>query len=106
MMRRFVFLSVISALVALPLFGQAAPPNDISQIIDQFQAGTLNWLSVGESVASSLFGLLAVIELGITLGMLALGQADITLWAATLVRKFMAIGAFYALLLLGPQLMQ
>ena len=104
--RRFVFFSVISALVALPLFGQAAPPNDVSQIIDSFQNATLNWLTIGEQVASSLFGILAVIEMGITLGMLALGQADITLWAATLVRKFMAIGAFYALLLLGPQLMQ
>ena len=90
----------------MPLFAQAAPPNDVSQIIRQFQAATLPWLTIGEQVATSLFGILAVIEFGITLGMLALAQADITIWGAALVRKFLTVGAFYALLLLGPSLMQ
>jgi type IV secretion system protein TrbL len=101
-MRRIILFS----LVAMPLFAQAAAPNDVSQIIRQFQSATLPWLTIGEQVATSLFGILAVIEFGITLGMLALAQADITLWGATLVRKFLTVGAFYALLLLGPTLMQ
>ena len=100
-MRRVLFL----LFVALPLLAQA-PPNDVSQIIRQFQTATLPWLTFGEEVATSLFGILAVIEFGVTLGMLALAQADVTMWGATLVRKFLTVGAFYALLLLGPALMQ
>ena len=100
-MRRVLFL----LLVAPPLLAQA-PPNDVSQIIRQFQTATLPWLTFGEEVATSLFGILAVIEFGVTLGMLALAQADVTMWGATLVRKFLTVGAFYALLLLGPALMQ
>lgn len=80
--------------------------NDVSSIIDQFQNATLSWLSTGESVASGLFGILATIEFGITIAMLAFGHADVTVWGATLMRKFMTVGAFYALLLLGPSLMQ
>lgn len=101
-MRRFFAL----LLVALPAFAQAVPVNDTSAIIDQFQAATLSWLSTGESVASGLFGILATIEFGITIAMLAFGHADVTVWGATLMRKFMTVGAFYALLLLGPSLMQ
>jgi type IV secretion system protein TrbL len=95
-------------LVAVPLLAQgpAGPPSDVTAMIRQFQNATLPWLTVGETVATSLFGILAVIEFGITLGMLALAQADVTIWGATLVRKFLTVGAFYALLLLGPALMQ
>lgn len=98
--RRILLLLI----VATPLMAQA--PNDVTQMLRQFQAATLPWLTIGEKVATSLFGILAVIEFGITLGMLALAQADITLWGATLARKFLTVGAFYALLLLGPSLMQ
>ena len=87
-MRRIIFF----CLVAMPLFAEAPAPNDVSQMIRQFQAATLPWLTVGEQVATSLFGILAVIEFGITLGMLALAQADITIWGATLVRKFLTVG--------------
>jgi len=92
--------------LATPLLAQVAAPNDASQIIDQFQRATIPWLTTGEQVASGLFGILATIEFGITIGMLAFAQADVTVWGATLVRKFMTVGAFYALLLLGPPLMQ
>ncbi len=93
-------------LLATPLLAQVAAPNDASQIIEQFQRATIPWLTTGEQVASGLFGILATIEFGITIGLLAFAQADVTVWGATLVRKFMAVGAFYALLLLGPPLMQ
>jgi hypothetical protein len=69
-MRRIILFS----LVPMPLFAQAAAPNDVSRIIRQFQSATLPWLTIGEQVATSLFGILAVIEFGITLGMLALAQ--------------------------------
>ncbi|MCU1329723.1 MAG: Conjugative transfer protein TrbL [Bryobacterales bacterium] len=98
------FRLIALLLFAVPVFAQA--PNDVSTIIKQFQDATLPWLTVGEQVATGLFGTLAAIEFGVTLGMLALQQADITLWSATLVRKFLTVGAFYALLLLGPSLMQ
>lgn len=94
-------------LLSAPLFAQpVAPPSDVSAVIAQFQAATAPWLAVGEQVATSLFGLLAVIEFAITFGMLIFSHADITMWGATLLRKFMTVGAFYALLLLGPTLMQ
>ena len=93
-------------LLAVPALAQQAPPSDVTAIIRQFQSATIPWLTVGERVASSLFGILAAIEFGITFCLLALGQADVTVWSATVVRKFMTIGAFYALLLLGPGLME
>ena len=99
-------MKLLLFLLATPLLAQVAAPNDASQIIDQFQRATIPWLTTGEQVASGLFGILATIEFGITIGMLAFAQADVTVWGATLVRKFMAVGAFYALLLLGPPLMQ
>jgi type IV secretion system protein TrbL len=101
-MLRFILLYPF----ALPLLAQVAPPNDASAIIDQFQQATVPWLTTGETVASGLFGILATIEFGITIGMLTFAHADVTVWGATLVRKFMTVGAFYALLLLGPPLMQ
>lgn len=97
---------LLVGLIALPLAAQNPNQNDVSAIIAQFQAATLPWLATGEKIASGLFGTLALIEFGITLGMLVLAQADIQMWGATLVRKFLTVGAFYALLLLGPNLMQ
>jgi type IV secretion system protein TrbL len=95
-------------LVTGPLFAQAAPtvPTDVNQILLEFQRATQSWLTTGEQVASGLFGILATIELAITVCMLGLaGERDVTVWGATFVKKFMAVGAFYALLLLGPALM-
>ena len=96
-------MKLLLFLLATPLLAQVAAPNDASQIIDQFQRATIPWLTTGEQVASGLFGILATIEFGITIGMLAFAQADVTVWGATLVRKFMTVGAFYAVLLLGPE---
>ncbi len=105
-MRRAILLSL---LVTGAIYAQAAPaipPNDVDAILRSFQSVTFRWLTVGQQVAVSLFGLLAAIELGISFGMLAFHHADITEWGAVVVRKFMAIGGFYALLLLGPTLLQ
>ena len=106
-MKRIAFaIFLCGALLALPAAAQTAAPSDVSTIIGQFRTATLPWLNVGEQVATSLFGYLALAEFAIAAGMLALAQADITVWTATLVRKVLVVGAFYALLLFGPTWMQ
>ncbi len=75
------------------------PLNSPSQIIQQYQQAQNNWLSAVFPSAQRLFFLLALLEVTWTLTLVVLERADFHSLTATLVRKIMWIGIFYALLM-------
>ena len=79
---------------------QASPP---TEFLNTFQQMRGQWFAAVQGPAQTLFGLLAVIEFAWSAAVLALERTDLQSWTAGLLRKLMWIGAFYALLVFGPQ---
>lgn len=81
--------------------GVAAAQTSPSEMLDQFRAVRLEWLTVASRYANRLFGALALIEFAWTAAILVLEKTDLQGWTAALIRKMMFIGAFFALLNFG-----
>lgn len=96
-------LTIISASIFLfPAVACAQGPlNSPSQILQQYRSQQLAWLGAVQASATRLFTLLAAIEVAWTLTLVVLERADFHSLAATLVRKIMWVGIFYALLING-----
>jgi type IV secretion system protein TrbL len=67
----------------------------------QYQSQQVAWFAAVQNSATRLFSLLAGIEVAWTLTLVVLERSDFQALAATLVRKIMWIGIFYALLING-----
>ena len=92
----------LSAATLFSTFASAqAPLNSPSQILQQYQSQQIAWFGGVQASATKLFTLLAGIEVAWTLTLVALERADFQSLAATLIRKIMWIGIFYALLING-----
>jgi len=95
--------AIVTALFAL--FCQLAlaqgPLNSPSQILQQYQSQEVAWFAAVQGSATKLFTLLAAIEVAWTLTLVVLERSDFQSLAATLIRKIMWIGIFYALLING-----
>ena len=78
-----------------------APLNSPSQILQQYQSQQIAWFGAVQASATKLFSLLAAIEVAWTLTLVVLERSDFQSLAATVIRKIMWIGIFYALLING-----
>jgi len=98
-LRAAIMLSVLQLLS--PLASAQGPLNSPSQILQQYQSQQIAWFGAVQASATKLFTLLAGIEVAWTLTLVVLERADFQSLAATLIRKIMWIGIFYALLING-----
>jgi type IV secretion system protein TrbL len=90
-------LAIVFCQVALA----QGPLNSPSQILQQYRGQELAWFQAVQGSATKLFSLLAGIEVAWTLTLVVLERSDFQSVAATLIRKIMWIGIFYALLING-----
>ena len=81
------------------------PPSSIesgpSDILDDYQNAMGQWESAATSAAATLFALLAAIEVTWTAIVMTLEKTDMQAWVATVIKKLMGIGIFWALLKYG-----
>jgi type IV secretion system protein TrbL len=109
--RRWRFYIVLSHVVVIGaiLLGSAAlahaqGPNSVnapSSILDEYKGLENAWITKLLGAAQRLFFLLAGIEVAWSFTLLAIEKADFQALTATIVRKIMWIGIFYAILLYG-----
>lgn len=101
--KRRIRSTIVAGLVAV--FCQIAlaqgPLNSPSQILQQYRGQELAWFQAVQGSATKLFSLLAGIEVAWTLTLVVLERSDFQSVAATVIRKIMWIGIFYALLING-----
>src|ERR1700720_369894 len=93
-----VFLLTAAALA------HAQGPNSVngpSSILDEYKGLQNGWITKLLGAAQRLFFLLAGIEVAWSFTLLAIEKADFQALTATIVRKIMWIGIFYAILLYG-----
>lgn len=90
-------------LICAPPVNAQINSNNPSQILLQYQSFRNNWFTAVWPYANTLFGLLAVIEFAWSAAVMAMEKADLQSWSSALLRKIMWLGAFYALLVYGPQ---
>lgn len=90
--------AIVMVAMAGPAFAQAASPNALDQIPEQFQGKFAGLEASLSQAALRLFGLLALIEFTYAAMMLAFRQADFGEWAATLVNQILFIGIGLAIL--------
>jgi type IV secretion system protein TrbL len=98
-----VILIAISLLIATSL-AHAQGPNSVngpSSILDEYKGLQNAWITKLLSAAQRLFFLLAGVEVAWSFTLLAIEKADFQALTATIVRKIMWIGIFYAILLYG-----
>ena len=92
-------------LVVLALLLASHPAHADTRILDdiaqQYKTASSGWMSVMLGYANRLFMLLATIELAWSFAFWALEKKEFDSFTATLVKKIMWIGTFYALLLNG-----
>jgi type IV secretion system protein TrbL len=102
-------VAVFSALAPAAL-AQATPPTQPlppgietgpSDILQDYQNAMSNWQSAATNAAATLFALLAAIEVTWSAIVLALEKSDMQAWVATVMKKLMSIGIFFALLKYG-----
>jgi len=99
----------VSLAVAPSALAQAPPtqgaPSSIesgpSDILDDYQNAMGQWESAATSAAATLFALLAAIEVTWTAIVMTLEKTDMQAWVATVIKKLMGIGIFWALLKYG-----
>jgi type IV secretion system protein TrbL len=84
--------------LAWPASAQSTAP---SAILDQYRSARNAWFGTVSTYANRLFAILALIEFAVSGAFLLLEKTDLQGWTASLVRRMMWIGAFYALLLNG-----
>ncbi len=98
---RMVIALGILELLSTVASAQGQTLNSPSQILQQYQSQQVAWFGAVQASATKLFSLLAGIEVAWTLTLVVLERADFQSLAATVVRKIMWIGIFYALLING-----
>ena len=98
------------SLAAAPTASAQAPPTQPtpssiesgpSDILDDYQNAMGQWESAATSAAATLFALLAAIEVTWTAIVMTLEKTDMQAWVATVIKKLMGIGIFWALLKYG-----
>src|SRR5882757_2559643 len=107
--QRFFRVLGHAILIAAVLFTATAlahaqgPPsvNGPSSILDEYKSLQNGWITKLLRAAQRLFFLLAGIEVAWSFTLLAIEKADFQALTATIVRKIMWIGIFYAILLYG-----
>jgi type IV secretion system protein TrbL len=95
---------IIVVLLAATALAHAQGPNSVngpSSILDEYKGLQNGWITKLLGAAQRLFFLLAGIEVAWTFTLLAIEKADFQALTATIVRKIMWIGIFYAVLLYG-----
>lgn len=98
-----VILIAVLLLIATTL-AHAQGPNSVngpSSILDEYKGLQNAWITKLLGAAQRLFFLLAGIEVAWSFTLLAIEKADFQALTATIVRKIMWIGIFYAILLYG-----
>jgi type IV secretion system protein TrbL len=98
-----VILIVVLLLIATAI-AHAQGPNSVngpSSILDEYKGLQNAWITKLLGAAQRLFFLLAGIEVAWAFTLLAIEKADFQALTATIVRKIMWIGIFYAILLYG-----
>jgi type IV secretion system protein TrbL len=99
---RLAFLILIGvAVLMLSAQHASAQATAPSAILDQYRAARNAWFNTVSTYANRLFAILALIEFAVSGAYLLLEKTDLQGWTASLVRRIMWIGAFYALLLNG-----
>ena len=91
-------------LLAATALAHAQGPNSVngpSSILDEYKGLQNGWIAKLLGAAQRLFFLLAGIEVAWSFTLLAIEKADFQALTATIVRKIMWIGIFYAILLYG-----
>jgi type IV secretion system protein TrbL len=91
-------------LLTAAALAHAQGPNSVngpSSILDEYKGLQNGWITKLLGAAQRLFFLLAGIEVTWTFTLLAIEKADFQALTATIVRKIMWIGIFYAILLYG-----
>ena len=91
-------------LFAASALAHAQGPNSVngpSSILDEYKGLQNGWIAKLLGAAQRLFFLLAGIEVAWSFTLLAIEKADFQALTATIVRKIMWIGIFYAILLYG-----
>jgi type IV secretion system protein TrbL len=99
----YVILIAVLLLIATTL-AHAQGPNSVngpSSILDEYKGLQNAWITKLLGAAQRLFFLLAGIEVAWSFTLLAIEKADFQALTATIVRKIMWIGIFYAILLYG-----
>src|SRR5467141_4146042 len=107
--RRFCMVLIQVAVIGVFLLTAAAlahaqGPNSVngpSSILDEYKGLQNGWITKLLGAAQRLFFLLAGIEVAWSFTLLAIEKADFQALTATIVRKIMWIGIFYAFLLYG-----
>jgi len=100
---RHVILIVVVLLIATAVAHAQGPSsvNGPSSILDEYKGLQNAWITKLLGAAQRLFFLLAGIEVAWSFTLLAIEKADFQALTATIVRKIMWIGIFYAILLYG-----
>ena len=98
---RFGVLIILWILTLTALGIAQGSPDPPSQILNAYRAQRTTWFTNVYPAANTLFGLLALIDFAWSAAVMVLEKQDFQSWVATLVRKMMTIGAFYALLIYG-----
>jgi len=106
--KRMLSVWVCVAIVACAVPTAAQGGNDFhttvpTDVLTQFRDQRILWTSNIWTAANRLFFGLALIEFAWSAAVMALEKSELQSWSAALIRKFMWIGAFYALLLYGNQ---
>jgi type IV secretion system protein TrbL len=99
----------VSTAIAPTASAQAPPTQPLppsiesgpSDILDDYQNAMGQWETAATSAAATLFALLAAIEVTWTAIVMTLEKTDIQAWVATVIKKMMGIGIFWALLKYG-----
>ena len=100
---RHVILIAVVLLIATAVAHAQGPSsvNGPSSILDEYKGLQNAWITKLLGAAQRLFFLLAGIEVAWSFTLLAIEKADFQALTATIVRKIMWIGIFYAILLYG-----
>src|SRR6266478_9730231 len=95
---------IAGVLFIMTALAHAQGPNSVnspSSILDEYKSLQNSWITKLLGAAQRLFFLLAGIEVAWSFTLLAIEKADFQALTATIVRKIMWIGIFYAILLYG-----
>lgn len=102
-MRRYLpFTLVFAAGLALPEIAFAQDGTILDRLEDQIVSATGNWEATVINAATSLFWILAGIEIAIAAVWLAIQSPSLDTWFGELVRRIMFIGFFLFVLQAGP----
>src|SRR5947208_3873012 len=95
---------IVAVLFTMTAIAHAQGPNSVngpSSILDEYKSLQNSWITKLLGAAQRLFFLLAGIEVAWSFTLLAIEKADFQALTATIVRKIMWVGIFYAILLYG-----